>query len=311
MPRSSARDAPSFDDHDQIASRGARCRYPGRDGQKRSGERRRLRDIARSQNRANARTARPLPRPNGWVRSARWPRRACRVYASISPVVPAITDHEIEHLLEAVSAAGAQAAFFIPVRLPFEVAPLFKAWLETHHPDRADKVMNMIQSIRQGRGKTIPVSSPACADRARWAPDLIRNRFAIACRPAGVEQETDHAENRSVPSPGRRAGAAVLGRRSLARRRFNPCGPGIAAQFWGPFHHQPVKHGDLAERLAKLGARCCDVKFGKPRKENRTELARQPLLLAENPRYAIARLGRSSAMPDPARRASPGIIDRV
>jgi len=109
------------------------------------------------------------------------------VYASISPVVPAITDHEIEHLLEAVAAAGAKAAFFIPVRLPFEVAPLFKAWLETHHPDRASKVMSIIKSIRDGRE-----NNPEFFTRMRgsgpWV-DLLRTRFTIACRKLGLNRE--------------------------------------------------------------------------------------------------------------------------
>ncbi|RYY42188.1 MAG: PA0069 family radical SAM protein [Sphingomonadales bacterium] len=108
-------------------------------------------------------------------------------YVSIAPVIPAITDHEIEHLLEAAAEAGARAAFFIPVRLPHEVAPLFRAWLEAHHPDRAGKVMAIINSIRDGRD-----NDPAFFTRRRgsgpWA-DLLRQRFAKACRRYGLNQE--------------------------------------------------------------------------------------------------------------------------
>src|SRR3546814_2613600 len=53
------------------------------------------------------------------------------VYVSIAPVVPAITDHEIAHIIARAAAAGAHGAFFLPVRLPHEVPPLFRAWLET------------------------------------------------------------------------------------------------------------------------------------------------------------------------------------
>jgi DNA repair photolyase len=109
------------------------------------------------------------------------------VYASVSPVVPAITDHEIEHILEAVANAGAKAAFFLPVRLPFEVAPLFKAWLDTHHPDRADKVMNIIRSIRQGR-ENDPDFFTRMRGSGPWA-DLIAKRFAIACKRFGLNRE--------------------------------------------------------------------------------------------------------------------------
>ncbi len=72
-------------------------------------------------------------------------------YVSIAPVIPAITDHELEHLIERAAEAGAQGVTFLPVRLPYEVAPLFRAWLDEHFPDRAGKVMATIQSIRGGR----------------------------------------------------------------------------------------------------------------------------------------------------------------
>jgi DNA repair photolyase len=108
-------------------------------------------------------------------------------YASMSPIIPAITDHEIERLIEAAAEAGAKAAFFIPLRLPHEVAPLFRAWLDEYYPDRANKVMNIIQSIRQGRD-----NDPRFFTRMRgtgpWA-ELIRTRFAKACRKHGLNQE--------------------------------------------------------------------------------------------------------------------------
>lgn len=108
-------------------------------------------------------------------------------YVSMSPIIPAITDPEIEHLVEAAAKAGAQAAFFLPVRLPHEVAPLFKAWLDTHYPDRADKVMNIIRSIRDGRE-----NDPRFFTRMRgsgpWA-ELIRTRFEKACRKHGLNEQ--------------------------------------------------------------------------------------------------------------------------
>ncbi|WP_287978509.1 PA0069 family radical SAM protein [Sphingomonas sp.] len=111
-------------------------------------------------------------------------------YVSIAPVIPAITDHELEHLVEHAAAAGARACFFIPVRLPHEVAPLFRAWLEEHYPDRAAKVMATIRSLRDGRD-----NDPGFFTRMRgsgpWA-ELMRTRFAIACRRHGLA-------NRGVP----------------------------------------------------------------------------------------------------------------
>ncbi len=109
------------------------------------------------------------------------------VYASISPVVPAITDHEIEHILKAVAEKGAIAAFFLPVRLPLEVAPLFEAWLETHYPDRAAKVLNIIRSIRDGR-ENDPNFFTRMRGSGPWA-DLLRTRFGIACRKLGLNRQ--------------------------------------------------------------------------------------------------------------------------
>ncbi|MGK6319749.1 PA0069 family radical SAM protein [Sphingomonas sp. DT-204] len=106
---------------------------------------------------------------------------------SIAPVIPAITDHELEHLIERAAEAGAYGAGFIPIRLPFEVAPLFEAWLDAHFPDRKAKVMATIGSIRGGRR-----NDPGFFSRMRgsgpWA-ELLRTRFQIACRKHGLNRE--------------------------------------------------------------------------------------------------------------------------
>ena len=109
------------------------------------------------------------------------------VFVSISPVIPAITDHELEHLLARAAEAGATFAFFIPVRLPWEVAPLFRAWLDEHFPDRAGKVMATIQSIRGGRDND-PGFGTRMKGQGPWA-DLLQTRFTIACRKHGFNTE--------------------------------------------------------------------------------------------------------------------------
>ena len=109
------------------------------------------------------------------------------VYVSIAPVVPAITDHEIEHIVERAVESGASGAFFLPVRLPHEVAPLFRAWLETHFPDRAGKVMAIIRSIRGGRDND-PDFHTRMRGQGPWA-DLMRTRFVIACKRYGLAND--------------------------------------------------------------------------------------------------------------------------
>ncbi|USI72092.1 PA0069 family radical SAM protein [Sphingomonas morindae] len=109
------------------------------------------------------------------------------VQVSIAPIVPQITDHEIEALVAAAAAAGARGIGFIPVRLPHEVAPLFRAWLDAHYPDRAAKVMAVIQAMRGGRD-----NDPGFHSRMRgqgpWAA-LIAQRVTVAARRHGLGRE--------------------------------------------------------------------------------------------------------------------------
>lgn len=107
-------------------------------------------------------------------------------HVSVAPVIPAITDHEIEAILAASAQNGAQTASYIPIRLPHEVSPLFREWLDAHYPSRADKVIHLIQSMRGGRD-----NDPAFTSRMRgsgvWA-DLIRTRFQIATKKNGLNE---------------------------------------------------------------------------------------------------------------------------
>jgi DNA repair photolyase len=106
------------------------------------------------------------------------------VHVNVSPVIPAITDHEIEALVAAAAQAGALSASYIPIRLPHEVAPLFRAWLDTHFPDRAAKVMGIIQDMRGGRDNDANFGT-RMRGTGPWA-DLIRTRFRLAVKRAGL-----------------------------------------------------------------------------------------------------------------------------
>ncbi len=108
-------------------------------------------------------------------------------FVSLAPVIPQVTDHEMEHILERAAEAGARAAFFLPVRLPHEVAPLFRAWLDTHFPDRAGKVMATIQSIRGGKDND-PNFHTRFRGQGPWA-ELLRTRFKKAARKYGLDSD--------------------------------------------------------------------------------------------------------------------------
>ena len=66
-------------------------------------------------------------------------------------MIPGLNDHEIEALLAAARDAGASAAGYVVLRLPREVGPLFRDWLEAHYPDRAKRVMGLVRELHGGR----------------------------------------------------------------------------------------------------------------------------------------------------------------
>ncbi len=77
-------------------------------------------------------------------------KAGCPVRVMISPIVPGLTDHEIESLMKSARDAGAVAASLITLRLPLEVAPLFRDWLQEHYPDRAARVIGQIHQLHGG-----------------------------------------------------------------------------------------------------------------------------------------------------------------
>lgn len=109
------------------------------------------------------------------------------VYLSVSPVIPHITDHEMEAIVAAGAKAGAGNAFSLPVRLPHEVAPLFRDWLDVHYPERAGKVMATIREMRGGRDND-PRFHCRLTGQGVWA-QLFRKRFDKACRDHGLGRE--------------------------------------------------------------------------------------------------------------------------
>ncbi len=108
-------------------------------------------------------------------------------HVSIAPVIPAITDPEIEAILQQAGDAGVRSASWIMMRLPHEVAPIFREWLDAWFPERAGKVMGIVQSLRGGKdneGEYFKRFRPQGA----WA-QLFRDRFRIGCKRAGISNE--------------------------------------------------------------------------------------------------------------------------
>jgi DNA repair photolyase len=109
------------------------------------------------------------------------------VRVMVAPVIPGLTDPELDPILQAAAEAGAKGASWIMLRLPLEVAPLFRDWLDRHVPDRAAKVMARVREVHGGRDY-----DPDWGRRMRgegiWA-DLIAQRFDLAIRRYGLAKD--------------------------------------------------------------------------------------------------------------------------
>lgn len=122
------------------------------------------------------------------------------VSVMVAPVIPGLTDHELPAILEAAAEAGAVGAGCLPVRLPGAVAPLFEAWLAEHYPDRKDKVLNRIRSLRGGK-----LNDPRFGHRMRGHgvfAEQIRALFETARRRVGLERRGLELSTTAFRRPG-------------------------------------------------------------------------------------------------------------
>ena len=108
------------------------------------------------------------------------------VSVMVAPVIPALTDHEMERILDSARGAGASEAGYILLRLPQEISPLFRDWLLKHYPERYRHVMNLLKSMRGGKdydaewGKRLRGEGPYALQVGR--------RFEMAARKLGFNQ---------------------------------------------------------------------------------------------------------------------------
>lgn len=120
----------------------------------------------------------------------------------VAPVIPWLTDHEIENTLAAARAAGARTAHYAILRLPLELKDLFADWLSVNYPDKRDHVLGMVTDMHGGAlyraefGSRMRGSGPFA--------DMIRQRFLVACRRLGLNQQRLEPSCTAfrAPSPG-------------------------------------------------------------------------------------------------------------
>ncbi|HEV2229905.1 MAG TPA: PA0069 family radical SAM protein [Steroidobacteraceae bacterium] len=127
--------------------------------------------------------------------------------AMVAPVIPALTDHEMESILEACAAAGARWAGYVLLRLPYEIKDLFREWLAAHYPERAAHVMSLIRDMRGGRD-----NDPSFGSRMRGTGPyalLLRSRFKLACRRLGLDSTARGSLDTALFRPPGPAGAQL------------------------------------------------------------------------------------------------------
>lgn len=130
---------------------------------------------------------------------------------NVAPVIPGLTDHEMEEILAAAAARGAHAARFLPLRLPLEVKDLFAEWLQAHCPDRKAKVLALVRDMRGGRLNDPNFGSRMQGEGAYAA--MIARRFRLAANRLGLDRREEEAwlDTSAFRPPSGAAGQLSLG----------------------------------------------------------------------------------------------------
>jgi len=102
----------------------------------------------------------------------------------VAPIIPGLTDHETPAILKAAAEAGATCAGYVPLRLALSIAGLFERWLSDHYPDRKDKVLNRIRSLRGGKLNDSNFGSRMRGEGI-WA-DQLKTMFELGKKAAGI-----------------------------------------------------------------------------------------------------------------------------
>ncbi len=106
----------------------------------------------------------------------------------VAPVIPGLTDMEMERILERAAASGARQAGYVLLRLPLEIGDLFTEWLKANCPDRANRVLSLMRSTRGGRlyeakwGERMTGEGPYA-----W---IIGRRFELAAERLGLNEQS-------------------------------------------------------------------------------------------------------------------------
>ncbi|HEX4333202.1 MAG TPA: PA0069 family radical SAM protein [Usitatibacter sp.] len=109
------------------------------------------------------------------------------VNVNVAPVIPFLTDSELEPIMEAAAQNGAVSAGYVLVRLPWEVRPIFKEWLEKHFPLKAEHVMSRIRDMRDGRENDPDFGSRMVGTGT--LAELLAQRYRKAVKRFGLDRD--------------------------------------------------------------------------------------------------------------------------
>jgi DNA repair photolyase len=116
-------------------------------------------------------------------------RAGIPVIASVAPIIPGLTDHEIERIVESAAEAGATYAHYTLLRLSHELRDLFKEWLAAKQPDRAARIMSLVRQTRGGRENDARFGMRMIGEGP--VADLVRDRFRKARRRFGLDRKIE------------------------------------------------------------------------------------------------------------------------
>ncbi|MEZ0245770.1 MAG: radical SAM protein, partial [Methylophilaceae bacterium] len=105
----------------------------------------------------------------------------------VAPVVPALTDHDMERILEKAAEAGIRGAGYVLLRLPHELTQLFEDWLRLHYPLKAEHVLSLIRQSRGG--KTYDATFHTRMKGEGLFAEMIAKRFRLACERLELNRE--------------------------------------------------------------------------------------------------------------------------
>ncbi len=125
------------------------------------------------------------------------------VAVMVAPIIPGLNDHEMEAILDAAAEAGAVSAHYVLLRLPHEIKTLFREWLETEVPDRANRVFSLIRQLRGGKDYDAQWGTRMTGTGSIAA--FIARRFRIAIRQRGLDTPSTPLD-KSLFRPPPRAG---------------------------------------------------------------------------------------------------------